>query len=511
MLKWTLIPCFVILFFIAISPAFSQDSDKQTKENTAPEFKPEFPKEVLSATKHAVKIGGTIVSYTATAGNLLLKEENGRPKANIFFIAYTKDGISDTSKRPITYSFNGGPGSSSVWLHLGAFGPKRVLAKEDGKPLPPPYKLVDNENSLLDLTDLVFIDPVTTGYSRAVPGENPSQYHGVKPDVESVGEFIRLYTTRFQRWTSPKFLAGESYGTTRAAGLAGYLQDQHGMYFNGVILVSSILNFQTARFDPGNDLPFILFLPTYTATAWYHKKLPSDLQTNLESTLKQATDFASNEYTVALMNGDNITEDERNEIVRKLSRFTGLSPEYIEQTNLRVNIFRFVKELLRKEGQTVGRLDSRFTGYDLDSAGESFELDPSYAAIQGSYTATLNQYVRGELKYESDLPYEILTGRVRPWNFEDSQNQYLNVAETLRQAITQNPFLKVYVANGYYDLATPFYATEYTFDHLGLPPALRSNISMGYYEAGHMMYVHLAYLAKLKQDLATFIQSAVPK
>lgn len=501
----------IIMFTVLINPGFSQDSANQTKDKAAPEFKPEFPKEVLSTTNHSVKIGGNPFSYTATAGNLLLKEEDGRPKANIFFIAYTKSGLTDVSNRPITFSFNGGPGSSSVWLHLGAFGPKRVLAKDDGQPLPPPYQLVDNEYSLLDLTDLVFIDPVTTGYSRAVPGENPSQFHGVTEDVKSVGEFIRLYTTRFNRWSSPKFLAGESYGTTRAAGLAGYLQDQHGMYFNGVILVSSILNFQTARFNQGNDLPFILFLPTYTATAWFHKKLPPDLQSNLEDTLKQVRNFAGNEYAMALMKGDTLSEAEQNQVIQQLSRFTGLSPEYIKQTNLRINISRFVKQLLRGEGLTVGRLDSRFTGYDLDSAGESFENDPSYAAIQGSYTATLNNYVRTELKYQSDLPYEILTDRVRPWNFGDSENEYLNVAETLRKAISQNSYLKVFVANGYYDLATPFYATEYTFHHMGLPPSLSGNISMGYYEAGHMMYIKVLYLAKLKQDLAQFFQSALQK
>ena len=501
----------ILLLILPLGFSAAQDSANQEKDHNAPEFKPEFPKEVLSATKHSVKVGGNVINYTATAGNLLLKEENGKPKANIFFVSYVKDGVSDPSSRPITYCFNGGPGSSSVWLHLGAFGPKRVQSKEDGQPLPPPYHLIDNEFSLLDLTDLVFIDPVTTGYSRAVPGESPGQYHGVREDVESVGEFIRLFTTRFHRWGSPKFLAGESYGTTRAAGLAGYMEQNDGMYFNGVILISSILNFQTARFNQGNDLPFILFLPTYSATAWYHKKLSGDLQTNLENTLKQVREFAGNEYTLALMKGDDLTDSERSQVAQKLSQFTGLSQKYIEATNLRISIFRFVKELLRSEGLTVGRLDSRFTGYDYDSAGETFEKDPSYSAIQGPYTALLNEYVRGELKYESDLPYEILTGRVQPWSFGDSQNQYLNVAETLRQAITQNPSLQVFVGNGYYDLATPFYATEYTFRHIGLPAALQKNIALHYYEAGHMMYIHSAYLAKLKQDLTGFYQATLPK
>ena len=494
------------LLFLILAPIVFAQEVQDSK--SLPEFKAEFPKEVVSETKHSVKIGGVVVNYKAVAGNMLLKEENGKPKANIFYIAYIREGTKDQSQRPLTFSFNGGPGSSSVWLHLGVLGPRRVLMSDEGHALTPPYKLVDNEYSMLDLSDLVFIDPVTTGYSRPVPGENPKQFHGFKEDIETVGEFIRLYTTRNHRWASPKFLIGESYGTTRAAGLSGYLQDRHGMYFNGIMLVSSILNFETARFDPGNDLPFLLFLPTYTATAWYHKQLSPDLQADLRSTLTQVEEFVRNEYWHALMKGDTLSETERQSIVQKLARFTGLSDEYIEETNLRINIFRFTKELLRDQRRTVGRLDSRFQGIDVDAAGEEFEYDPSYAAIQGPYTATLNHYVRAELKYESDLPYEILTDRVRPWSFREYENQYLNVAETLRAAMNQNPHLKVFVANGYYDLATPYFATIYTFEHLGLDPQLRNNVSMGFYESGHMMYIHIPSLIKLKTDLATFLDSA---
>jgi carboxypeptidase C (cathepsin A) len=365
--------------------------------------------------------------------------------------------------------------------------------------------LVDNYFSLLDQTDLVFIDPVSTGYSRVVPGEKPRQYHGFKKDIESVGDFIRLYTTRYNRWASPKFLIGESYGTTRAAGLSGYLQDRHGMYLNGIMLVSAILNFQTARFNPGNDLPYILFLPTYTATAWYHKRLAPDLQKDLQSTLRQAEQFAWGEYASALMKGTTLPGNERQRIVRKLARFTGLSQEYIDRTDLRVEIFRFTKELLRNERRTVGRLDSRFKGIDRDAAGENFEFDPSMANILGPYTAAFNAYVRGELKFESDLPYEILTDRVWPWDYSQFENTYVNVAETLRQAMTVNPFLKVYVASGYYDLATPYFATQYTVNHLGLEESLRGNLRMGYFEAGHMMYIHLPSLEKLKAELDEFI------
>ncbi len=380
-----------------------------------------------------------------------------------------------------------------------------------GNLLPPPYKIVDNESSILDVTDIVFIDPVTTGYSRPAPGEADKQFHGVQEDVQSVGDFIRLWTTRNRRWGSPKFLAGESYGTTRAAGLSGYLQQRYGMYLNGIMLISSILNFQTAEFDVGNDLPYMLFLPTYTAIAWYHKKLPNDLQGDLQKAIAESKSFAIGEYQDALTAGDTLPAGKRTEIAQKLSRLTGLSADYIDRANLRIEIQRFDKELMKNERRTVGRLDGRFTGIDSDAAGEQPDYDPSLAAIVGPYTATINEYVRGELKFESDVPYEFLTGRVRPWNYAPYENRYVNVAETLRRAMTQNPFLRVFVGKGYYDLATPFFAAEYTFDHLGLDPTLRPHISGGYYEAGHMMYVHHDSLMKLKQDLAKFIQASLPK
>ena len=483
-----------------------KSADKSKDDKSKDEKKPE---EKIVQTKHTVKIGGQEIKYTATAGTILLKLEDGTPKASVFYVAYTKDDVSDLTKRPVTFTFNGGPGAASIWLHLGAFGPRRVQMGDVGDLLPPPYKLVDNEYSLLDITDLVFIDPVSTGYSRAVPGEPPKQFHGVEEDIQSVGDFIRLYATRNKRWTSPKFLAGESYGTTRAAGLSGYLQNRYGIYLNGIALISTILNFQTAEFDRGNDLPYILYLPTYTAIAWYHKKLPPDLQGDLQKALQESRRFASGEYADALMAGDDLPASHTKEIAQQLARLTGLSAEYIEQAKLRIEIMRFDKELLRSERRTVGRLDGRFKGIDEDAAGSEPSYDPSLAAIVGPYTATLNDYVRGELKFESDLPYEFLTGRVRPWNYAPFENRYINVAETLRSAMTQNPFLHVYVAKGYYDLATPFYAAEYTMDHLGLDPSLRGHLSGGYFEAGHMMYVHQPSLVKLKQELKEFMASSV--
>jgi carboxypeptidase C (cathepsin A) len=465
--------------------------------------------ETQSVTHHKLKVGGEEIAYTAKAGTLLLRQEDGKKQASVFYVAYTKDGVTDAATRPITFSFNGGPGSSSVWLHLGVLGPKRVDMGPDGFDATPPCKLVDNELSWLDLTDLVFIDPVTTGYSRAVPGESDAPYHSVEGDVASVGEFIRLYTTREKRWTSPKFLAGESYGTTRAAALASWLQQRQGMFLNGIVLVSAILNFQTAEFDAGNDQPCELFLPTYCATAFYHKKLAPELQRDLKSTLAECESFASGEYTLALRKGSALPDAERSAIATRLARYTGLSKEYVERTNLRIEISRFCKELERSERKTVGRLDSRFEGVDRDAAGETPEGDPSMAAIQGPFTAALNHYLRTELGYESDLVYEILTGRVHPWKFENAENRYLDVAERLRQAMTGNPALRVFVACGYYDLATPYAAAHYTFEHLGLERALRERISFGHYEAGHMMYIHAPSRAQLKQDASAFYRAAL--
>jgi carboxypeptidase C (cathepsin A) len=479
------------------------EAPKEPEKKTPPE-----PEDKVVQTKHSAHIGGQEIKYTATAGMLVMKDEEGKPKASVFYVAYTRDDVSDLSQRPVMFTFNGGPGSASVWLHLGAFGPRRVSMGDAGTLLPPPYKLVDNESSLLDVTDLVFIDPVSTGYSRPAPGESPNQFHGIQEDVQSVGDFIRLYATRNKRWSSPKFLAGESYGTTRAAGLSGYLQQRYGMYLNGIILVSTILNFATTEFDSGNDLPYILILPTYTAIAWYHKRLPADLQADLHKAVEESENFAEGEYASALMAGDGLSSAKHAEVVQKLARLTGLSTDYIERTNMRVEIERFTKELLRSERRTVGRIDGRFTGIDKDAAGEMPEYDPSIAAIIGPYTATLNDYVRGDLKFDSDLPYEVLTGRVYPWSYKPYENRYADVGETLRSAMTQNPFLHVFVAKGYYDLATPFFAAEYTFDHLGLDPSLRGHLTGAYYESGHMVYAHMPSLAKLKQDTAQFIRAS---
>ena len=470
--------------------------------------------EKFSKTQHTIHAGGTELAYTATAGTLVLKKDDGKPRASIFFVAYTLDSATDKARRPLTFSFNGGPGSSSVWLHMGALGPKRVNLPADGSAPVPPYQVVDNEQTCLKYTDLVFIDPVSTGFSRAAPGESPSQFHGYDADIEEVADFIRLYLTKFDRWSSPKFLAGESYGTTRAAGLSEYLLHQDGMYLNGISLISAVLNFETINFAPGHDLPYILFLPSYTASAWYHKKLPADLQNGtLESVVEQSRKFAAGEYTLALMKGDKLTPAERADLAKKLARLTGLDLKFVAESNFRIKAFRYFKELLRDQKRTLGRYDDRLEGIDLDAAGEGAEYDPSYAAVQGAFTAAFNDYVRTELKWESDLPYEVLTGKVRPWSFAKQENQYLNVSEPLRQAITENPALHVLSMNGYYDMATPFFATEYVFSHMGLDPSLTGNVAFAYCDAGHMMYTRkncLDVLSKAMADLYTTALRAGP-
>ena len=495
------IAALVVVSFVLPFPLRAQEPAPEPAKSASTKSKDE--EQDVAVTQHTLQLPSGPLAYTVRAGRMTLETEAGKAKAELFFVAYTKDGVEDVSKRPVTFSFNGGPGSSSVWLHLGALGPKRVKMSPEGWAPPPPYELVDNPHTWLDTTDLVFIDPVTTGYSRAAEGEDAAQFHGVTPDVEWVGEFIRLYTTRYERWSSPKFLAGESYGTTRAAGLAGHLQERHGLYLNGIVLVSAILNFQTARFDVGNDQPYVLFLPTYAATAWYHKRVPQELGGDLRKLLDEVEAFALDEYLPALAKGDSLPKADRERLVARLSRYTGLSQDYIDRSNLRIEQARFCKELLRDERRTVGRLDSRFKGIDRDAVGERGEYDPSMSAILGPYTATLNDYVRRTLRYENDLPYEILTGRVNPWKY-DQQNRYLNVAETLRQAMTRNPDLRVFVAAGYFDFATPYFAAEATLNQMGLDPTLRAHVSVGHYAAGHMMYIHEGELERLDRDVEAF-------
>jgi carboxypeptidase C (cathepsin A) len=499
----------------------------EPKPAQAPAAKPVPQDKPLAVTRHTITIGGKPVAYTATAGWLTVNKSDEQPGARIYFTAYTLDGVRDLSARPITFCFNGGPGSSSVWIHLGGLGPRRVAMNDDGVAGNPPYGLTDNENTLLDATDLVFIDPVSTGFSRPLPGEKKEQFHGIGEDVASVGEFIRSYVTKNGRWVSPKFILGESYGTTRAAGLSGFLQGQtHGMYLNGIVLVSSVLDFQTISFVPGSTLSYVLFFPHYTATAWYHGKLAPALQARpLKDVLAESEKFALDEYSVALFKGNRLAKEEYESIAAKIAGFTGLSLAYVKGSNLRIEHGRFVKELLRADMRTVGRLDSRFKGRDADAVGENYEDDPAGQALQGAFATMINYYLRTELQVKEDLPYAIY-GNVFPWNFmstpEDAEagmrpggrrmmTMGINVAETLRGALAENPALRVFVANGYYDGATPYFGTAYTFSQMGLNGEFADRVKMGFYEAGHMMYIHKPSLLKFKADVAEFIRSASGK
>jgi carboxypeptidase C (cathepsin A) len=460
-------------------------------------------------THHEIHVGGKALRYTATAGMMPLKNvDTGEVEAHIFYIAYTLDG-QQAEHRPLTFSFNGGPGSASVWLHLGAIGPKRVPMQPDGMMPPPPFRLIDNEYTWLDQTDLVFIDPVGTGYSRAVKRDQTKKFLGLRGDIESVGEFIRLYLGRYERWASPLFLVGESYGTTRAAGLSGYLVE-HGIAFNGIMLISSILNFQTTDSSPGNDLPYILFLPTFASAAWYHKKLGPDFP-DLDKLHSEVEKWAAGPYADALAKGDRLTPQERQDVIDHLARYTGLSKTYIDESNLRIDEPHFTKELLRDQHKTIGRLDSRFTGTSRSAVSERSEFDPSMSAIRPPYTAMFNQYVRTELGYKSDLEYYILGGGFRfdEWDWGVQRGGFPDTAQALKDAFDKNPFMKLFVGSGYYDLATPYFATQYTLNHMALDPAQHARISLGYYGAGHMMYIQDSSLGELKKDVSAFMAGAL--
>ncbi|MEM6504948.1 MAG: peptidase S10 [Planctomycetota bacterium] len=483
-------------------PTYAQDGQAGDASKATPK-QAEKTESDWSVTEHEVTIDGEAVPYTATAGTIQLKDDKDKTKANIFFISYTGKHEGKPQDRPVMFCFNGGPGSSSVWLHMGCFGPRRVHMDDIGHAVGPPYGLKDNAMSLLDTTDLVFIDPVSTGFSRVEEGTQPSEYHSVTGDINSVAEFIRLWITKNDRWLSPKYLAGESYGTTRAAGVANRLQSR-GIDLNGVVLVSAVLSFQTLRFDEGNDLPYQLYLPTYTALAHYHKQLPERYQDmELADLLDMAEAWSRETYGPALMRGAELPEDERDAIASELSRLTALPKDLILDSNLRVPQWRFSDNLLEEEGEVIGRFDGRIIGPDLDEATDSSGAkDPSYYRVAGGFTATFNDYVRGELGYETDMDYGILVGL--RWNYDRAKSSYLNVAGDLRKAMAENPKLRVYVAAGYYDLATPYHAAEYTINHSITHPHARERVTFGYFESGHMVFTRAKSLEKLRGELVDF-------
>lgn len=455
-------------------------------------------------TTNTVTVAGQSVKYATETGMLPLLKPDGSSRASIFYIAYTRLTDSHETPRPVTFCFNGGPGSSSVWLHLGALGPRRVKMNEDGTLPKPPFGMMDNPYSILDTSDLVFIDPVATGFSRAMKDEKPDSFFGATADVESIGEFIRLWTTRHDRWLTPKYLCGESYGVFRAAGLAEYLRARFGLYLNGLILVSGVLDFATLDGGAGNDLPYLLFLPNYTATAFYHKKLPADLQSDLSKALTESRQFARTEYASALLQGSTLPAEERSNIVARLARLTGLKPEVIRDNHGRIDSDVFRKQLLHDEGLILGAYDGRITGRDDQPASPYPGFDPSYAATYGPFSAAMNSYARQELKFEDDLPYEIIAG-VQPWNY-GSKNSYPKVADQLSAAMSQNPYLRVLVLGGRCDLVCPIDTMHYSLEHMDLAPAYRTNITYTEFDSGHMMYVNLPDLKKLQQTVEGFVR-----
>jgi len=486
-------------------PAPEQKTEKKLEEKPKEEKpKEEKPKE----SKGAVTIAGQEVKYVAKTGTLpLLKEDGTGEKATVFFVYYAVVGAdgkplatAEAGKRPITFCFNGGPGSSAVWLHFGGLGPKKIELDPDGLKAAPHAPVVPNPNSILDATDLVFIDPVGTGASRPAKGEKGEQFWSVNGDIESVGEFIRLFTTREQRWASPKYLCGESYGGVRGAGLCEFLQTKFGLYLDGFISISGIMNFGAAD---GDILGAVNYLPSYTATAFYHGKLPPDLQADREKALTEAKTFAGSEYTLALLKGSTLPTAERTRIAEKLARLTGLDRDLIERAHLVIDPGLFFENLLRKEGKIIGRFDGRVTSEDYEQTKNHPEFDPSYSNVYGSFAAAANASIRGDLGYEWDLPYRILGGVT--WSYHDFEGESVNVEDRLAKAMQNNTRLRALFCLGRCDLAVPMGSTLYSIDHLHIPEDLRSNISIQYYEAGHMMYLNQPDAAKLRHDIVDFI------
>ena len=536
-----------VVFLLVGAPAFSQQSsssqpsdslkNKKTKPEATPQAapearpqeqpapaKPEAPKETTAGkpddkeehydmteippvvTHHQVTLDGKVLRYTATAGRLPIKRGDGRIDAEMFFVAYTLDG-QEESKRPLTFCFNGGPGSASVWLHMGAVGPKQVVLEPNGFMPAAPYRITDNQNTLLDRSDLVFVDAIATGFSRAANAEMTKKFLGVQGDIEAFGEFIRLYITRNDRWTSPLFILGESYGTTRAAGIAGYLAD-HGISFNGITLLSTAMDFGTLEWAKNNDVPYILLVPSFTMIAAYHKRLAPELMQDLAKTRQEAEHWASTDYALALAKGDGLSNEERQKIIDQYARYTGIERRVVDQANLRINVAEFTHNLLLDQKLRVGRLDGRFTGVDPEGLLDTRYYDPTSSAILPPYTSVFNNYVRTELGYKVDTAYKVFAWdepSFQKWEWGDAEKGFPNTAPGLRAAMVKNPYLKVLVMEGYYDLATPYYAANYSVDHLDLGPDFRKNISFTTYEAGHMVYVDNGSHAKMKKDLGEFM------
>ena len=505
--SFRLTACALMLAFTL--PAFAQEkapAKPETDKTDKPASKP-VREPLQSVTRHSGRFGDSTIGYEAIAGEIFLKDKDGKPKAAIFSTSYLK--TPRDPARPVVFLFNGGPGSGSLWLHMGAFGPKRVAvpsdARDDGAP---PYPIVENPHSLLDVADLVFIDPVGTGFSRALGDTDPKEYWGIKPDAVSIADFIRLWLGRHGRWNSPKYVGGESYGTTRSIAVAQELEGAYNdVALNGILLISTILDFGLESPTPGNEMAHVVNLPSYAATAWFHGKV-SDRPARVADFVEEARKFAIGPYLSALVKGSALGEDERVRVRAQLARYSGLSEAYLDRARLRVTPGRFYKELLRDRGLVVGRLDSRYTGRDADDAGETPENDPSFQGIDAAYTAAMNSYAREALKYPAQVEYNVIGG-VGPWDWNPSgrsggRDAYISVAPYVGPLLRGNAGLRIFVAQGWYDHATPFFAAEYSLNRSGIPT---ERIEWHYYDAGHMMYVHEPDLAKLSGDVRAFIRA----
>lgn len=493
------------LFILPILISFA--TAQETPANPAPEPPPAVPEKPAAeqvARHGSVTIDGRRIDYEVMTAKLTIQKDDGSPRASIFHVSYKKKNPGNLTERPVLFAFNGGPGSSSVWLHLGILGPRRVALPGDGTAAPaPPARLVPNEFSILDVADLVFVDPVSTGYSRVEKEGKPEDFHGVDGDVESLADFIRLWITEHGRWSSPKYLLGESYGGVRVAGLSSHLQDRYGMSLNGVVLLSSLLDFRTLNPSQGNDLPYLVFLPVYTAVAHHHGKLEG----NRDALVKDAREFAQGDYAIALHAGSSLSEERRQQIAGKLASLTSLPIDLILESNLRIDPSRFRGELLRKEGKVLGRFDARVAWPSSDMSSPWPDYDPSLSLALGAYSTAMLDYLNSELGWKESSPYEILTGKVHPWNWGRG-NGYVNLSDRLSDAMRDNPHLRVLVMGGHADLATPPDGINYSLRHLhSLPASARDRITFTEYEAGHMFYLNPPDLEKGRKDLVDFIQS----
>ncbi|MFT5882618.1 MAG: carboxypeptidase C (cathepsin A) [Crocinitomicaceae bacterium] len=475
-------------------------STAEEKDAAKPKQKEPVQKESVSR-DGSVTIAGAQVDYTVTTGELQLKNDKGEDQATIFHVSYVKKGVKDVSSRPVLFAFNGGPGSSAVWLHLGALGPKIIPTSADGtKALAPPITVVENPQSILDVADLVFVDPVATGLSRPESKDKSKQFFGVQGDLDSMSDFIRRWITQHKRWSSPKFVLGESYGSLRAAGLSDKLQQRYGMHLNGVILLSGLLDYRTLMASQGNDLSYAVFLPSLAATAHFHGKIKGDR----DAIVKDAREFAATTYRTALYRGHTIDDATKQKIATKLSELTSLDPQWIIDNHLRISSTKFRKQLLKSEGKVLGRFDARVAWDAIDTASDYPNYDPSYSVVHGPISTAMLDYLGRDLGWKDERVYEILTGKVHPWNW-NANNSYVNLSGSIANALKHNPKLRILVQCGHTDLATAAGGILYSIDHLMLPKAQRSNIKTAWYDAGHMFYLNQPDLEKMRKDLVSFI------